>query len=80
MIEADQNCVLLADILAVCGDHHSEGSYRKLIAIHSEELIRTALSETRQAHLEGRILKTRGAYFTDTLKRLADLRKQHTNA
>ena len=76
----DQNRTLLADILAVCGDRHSKGSYRKLIATYSEELIRTALSETRQAHLEGRVLKTRGAYFTDTLKRLADLRKQHANA
>jgi hypothetical protein len=71
---------LLADILTTCGDPHSEGSYRKLIATHSEELIRTALSETRQAKLEGRILKSRGAYFTDTLKRLAELRKQHTKA
>jgi hypothetical protein len=68
---------LLADILSICGDSHSEGSYRKLIATHSEELIRTALSETRQAKLEGRILKSKGAYFTDTLKRLAELRKQH---
>jgi len=29
-----------------------------------------ALSETRSAHLEGRITKSKGAYFTDTLKRL----------
>lgn len=73
----DRTNGLLSDILTVCGDSHSEGSYRKLIATHSEELIRTALSETRQAKLEGRILKSRGAYFTDTLKRLAELRRQH---
>jgi Replication initiator protein A len=76
----DRTNALLTDILTTCGDPHSEGSYRKLIATHSEELIRTALSETRQAKLEGRILKSKGAYFTDTLKRLAELRKQHTKA
>jgi hypothetical protein len=76
----DPTNALLSDILATCGDPHSEGSYRKLIATHSEELIRTALSETRQAKLEGRIIKSRGAYFTDTLKRLAELRRQHAKA
>jgi hypothetical protein len=77
---ANRTNALLSDILTTCGDPHSEGSYRKLIATHSEELIRTALSETRQAKLEGRIIKSRGAYFTDTLKRLAELRKQHAKA
>jgi hypothetical protein len=76
----DRTNALLSDILTTCGDPHSEGSYRKIIATHSEALIRTALSETRQAKLEGRIIKSRGAYFTDTLKRLAELRKQHTKA
>jgi Replication initiator protein A len=76
----DRTNALLSDILTTCGDNHSEGSYRKLIATHTEELIRTALSETHQAHLEGRIVKTRGAYFTDTLKRLAELRQQHIKA
>jgi hypothetical protein len=76
----DRTNTLLSDILTTCGDPHSEGSYRKLIATHSEELIRTALSETRQAKLEGRIIKSRGAYFTDTLKRLAELRRQHAKA
>jgi hypothetical protein len=71
----DRTNALLADILATCDDPHSEGSYRKLIATHSEELIRTVLSETRQAKLEGRILKSKGAYFTDTLKRLTELRR-----
>jgi len=76
----DRTNALLSDILSICGDPHSEGSYRKIIATHSEELIRTALSETRQAKFEGRIIKSRGAYFTDTLKRIAELRKQHTKA
>src|SRR5688572_14817774 len=41
----DRTNVLLSDILTTCGDPHSEGSYRKLIATYSEELIHTALSE-----------------------------------
>jgi hypothetical protein len=43
----------------------------KIIKDYPEPLIRMALSETRQAQLEGRIAKTRGAYFTDILKRLS---------
>ena len=72
----DRTHMLLSDILATCGDVHSEGSYRNIIATYSESLIRMALSETRQAHLEGRILKTKGAYFTDTLKRLYQMHEQ----
>lgn len=72
----DRTHMLLTDILATCGDLHSEGSYRNIIATYSEPLIRMALSETRQAHLEGRILKTKGAYFTDTLKRLTQYHEQ----
>ena len=67
----DRSQLLVSDILVVCGDAENTPSYRKLIHDHPEHLIRMALSETKQAHLEGRILKTKGAYFTDTLKRLA---------
>jgi hypothetical protein len=66
----------LSDILNTCGDFNNESSYRKIVATYSAPLIRMALSETRQAHLEGRILKTKGAYFTDTLKRLHQFREQ----
>jgi hypothetical protein len=72
----DRTHMLLSDILTTCGDVHSQGSYRNIIATYSEPLIRMALSETRQAHLEGRILKTKGAYFTDTLSRLAQYHEQ----
>ena len=68
--------MILSDILNTCGDHKNEPSYRKIVATYSEPLIRMALSETRQAHLEGRILKTKGAYFTDTLKRLHQMHEQ----
>ena len=70
----DEKSVLLEDILATCGDRQNEPAYRKIIKQHSESLIRTAISETRQAHLEGRIIKSRGAYFQATLKRLASYR------
>jgi len=72
----DRTLMILSDILNTCGDHNNEPSYRKIVATYSEPLIRMALSETRQAHLEGRILKTKGAYFTDTLKRLTQYREQ----
>ena len=72
----DRSQMILSDILNTCGDHKNEPSYRKIVATYSEPLIRMALSETRQAHLEGRILKTKGAYFTDTLKRLHQMHEQ----
>jgi hypothetical protein len=78
--QGDEKSILLEDILTVCGDRQSEAAYRKLINQHPEALIRAAISETRQAHLEGRIIKTRGAYFMDTLKRLAEYRSKVNGA
>lgn len=71
----DRSSLLLGDILDTCGDQKSTAAYLKIIKDYPEPLIRMALSETKQAHLEGRITKTRGAYFTDTLKRLS---RHHT--
>jgi hypothetical protein len=65
--------LLLEDMLTVCGDRQSEAAYRKVIKEHPGSLIRMALAETRQAAHEGRIGKTRGAFFFDTLQRLARL-------
>ena len=65
---------LLADILAVCGDRQNQAAYQKVLQEYPEGLIRMALAETRHAEHEGRIRKTTGAYFMDTLKRLATLR------
>jgi hypothetical protein len=67
----DRSDLLLADILDICSDRKNTAAYLKVIKTHPEPLIRMALSETRQAQLEGRITKSRGAYFTDTLKRLS---------
>jgi Replication initiator protein A len=72
----DRSQMIVSDILSTCGDHKNEPSYRKIAATYSEPLIRMALSETRQVHLEGRILKNKGAYFTDTLKRLYQMHEQ----
>jgi hypothetical protein len=72
----DEKSILLEDILALCGDRENAPSYRKLIDQYSLSLAHAAYSETRQAHLESRIRKSKGAYFTDTLKRLAHLRGQ----
>jgi hypothetical protein len=67
---------LLDEILSVCGDQHSQGAYVKAIQDHPEGLLRMALSETRQAELERRVRKSKGAFFMDTLKRLSDLHTQ----
>ena len=65
---------LLAEILAVCGDLQNQAAYQKVLRDSPQGLIQMALAETRQAQQEGRIRKTCGAYFMDTLKRLAALR------
>jgi len=65
---------LLADILTVCGDHQNQAAYQHVLREYPEGLIRMALAETRQAAQEGRISKSNGAYFMDTLKRLTTRR------
>ena len=73
----DRSDLLLADILDTCGDRKNTAAYLKIIKDYSEPLIRMALSETRHAHLEKRITKSRGAYFIDTLKHLTQSRATH---
>jgi hypothetical protein len=70
----DHSAHLLTEILAVCGDQNNHAAYRKVMQEYPEGLLWMALSETRQAAREGRIRKTRGAYFIATLKHLARLR------
>jgi hypothetical protein len=67
----ERSDLLLADILVTCGDKQNTAAYLKIMKDYPEPLIRMALSETKQAHLERRITKSRGAYFTDALKHLA---------
>jgi hypothetical protein len=64
---------LLAEILAVCGDRHNAAAYRKVIREYPAHLLHMALAETRHAANEGRISKTRSAFFFDTLQRLHSL-------
>ena len=66
---------LLEEVLAFCGDRQNKGAYVTALRKYPEGLIRMTFSETRQAALEGKIRKSRGAFFMDTLKRLA---KAHT--
>lgn len=70
----DRSDLLLTDILDICGDKENTAAYLKIIKDYKEPIIRMALSETKQANLEHRITKTRGAYFTDVLKRLSHSR------
>jgi len=62
---------LVIEMLEVCRDRHSRGFYRLVAQNVPEELIRAALSETRYQDRTGRITKSRGAFFTDQLQRLA---------
>jgi hypothetical protein len=62
---------LALEILEVCRDKHSRGFYRLVAQKVPEELIRAALSETRYQDRMGRVTKSRGAFFTDQLRRLA---------
>jgi hypothetical protein len=65
---------LLAEILAVCGDRQNQAAYQEVLQEYPEAHIQMALAETCHAAQEGRIRKNNGAYFMDTLKRLATLR------
>jgi len=61
---------LVLEMLDVCRDKHSRGFYRLVAQKVPEELIRAALSETKYQDRMGRIMKSRGAFFTDQLQRL----------
>lgn len=76
---------LVIEMLEVCRDEHSRPFYRLVAQNVPEELIRAALSETRYQDRMGRITKSRGAFFTDQLQRLArdrgmELRLERTKA
>lgn len=64
--------LLVQDILEVTGDRKSELFYRILARKLPDHLIYRAISETKEASRRGEIRKTRGAFFTDTAKRLAE--------
>ncbi len=60
---------LVSEILAVCGDANSTGFYRKLCREAPRDIIFQALSETKYQANMGRITNSRGAFFTDLIKR-----------
>jgi hypothetical protein len=67
---------LLDEILSVCGDRQNQGAYLKVIQDYPEGVVMMAVRETRQAELERRIKKSKGAFFMDTLKRLSNFHTQ----
>ena len=62
---------LVIEMLDVCRDRHSRAFYRLVAEKVPAELIRAALSETKYQANMGRIRKSRGAFFTDEIQRLA---------
>ena len=66
--------LLIADILKVCGDQHSRGFYNIVVQKMPAELIRAALSETKYRGATGQIRKSKGALFTDEIRRIAKAR------
>jgi hypothetical protein len=68
---------LVKDIVAVTGDEHSDGFYIKIAGMAQEnhilfDLIHRCLSEIKVEDREGLILKSKGAAFTDKLKRFCE--------
>jgi DNA-binding transcriptional ArsR family regulator len=65
---------LVAEILAVTGDRRSRNFYLKLAWNLPEDVIRTAISDTRTEISAGRIRKSAAAFFTDWVKTLVRTR------
>ena len=63
--------MLIADILKVCGDLHSRGFYNIVVQKMPAELVRAALSETKYRGANGQIKNSKGAFFTDEIRRIA---------
>lgn len=61
---------LIEEITSVCGGSTTDFAYLNLVKKKSPELIRTALTETRLAHRNGQIKKTKRQYFFWMLKQL----------
>jgi hypothetical protein len=62
---------LVHDILAVVGDKHSRAFYIKVARVLDPDLIYRALSEVKEEERLGMIRTTKGAVFTDKIKRWA---------
>lgn len=62
-------------ILDICRDEHSMGSYLEVARSYPRDVIFEALSLTKVARARGAIRKSAGAFFTDTVTRLARERR-----
>lgn len=65
------NDPLIEDMVNYLGDKKSLGFYRKIAKTCPAQLVYRALGETKEAALNKKIKTTKGAYFTDLIKRLA---------
>jgi len=74
-LNADQERAL-EDIKIIIGEPDNP-YWQEIIKTYSLPLISMAIAETKQADLEHRISKNRGAYFVDVLKRLNESWKKH---
>jgi hypothetical protein len=63
---------LIEEILAVTGDRKNTAWYQLIAQKLAYDTIYTALSETKYAHHQRQIRKTKAQYFTDTIKRYAE--------
>jgi hypothetical protein len=63
--------MLVADILATCGDPHSRGFYELVVKKLPPDVIRAAISETKYRAASGQIRKSFGAFFTAEIIRAA---------
>ena len=70
----DKQIYMVDEILKVCGDKENRIAYEKTVREYPENLIWTVISETKSASREGLIKKNKGAYFMDTIKRIAKMR------
>lgn len=68
---AAMRTLIVDDILSVTSDPHSKDYYRLLARKVPEQILRTALSETKDADRRNAINTNPGRYFTSTVKRLA---------
>ena len=66
---APRAAYLVDQILETTGDAHSRPYYEKLVRALPEQTIWALLSETRQAHLEGRVRASKARFFTDLAER-----------
>lgn len=63
--------LLTADILAVCGDNKSANFYKKVAGLVPRNMIYRVLSEVKEVRDLGTIKKSKGAIFTNLIKKYA---------